>query len=239
MQILSRLYLFLVTRFPRVEILIRKLYWKNYSKLKRLNPHRGEGGKTTFTGISVEFDDVLKVLSDNGIGKGALLVVHSSYSGLQCTGLSEEQIIDRLLDHIGPTGTLAMPVIRKFKGEPKPQDLLTTNVDDLTCTYNVKSSPVISGMLPYTLMQKENAVVSHFPYNPLCAVGPLAKPMMEHNLDGELPSAHGPNSSWKFCLDHNAYYIGLVKYSVMEKVIGHPSQQAVLQAPILHPNDGK
>lgn len=173
-----------------------------------MNPHKRKHVPDQ-NRAKVDFDKVLLELTKQGIGKGALLLVHTSYSGLQCTGLSEEEIIDKLLDFVGSTGTLVMPVIRRFKGEPKPEKILSTDISNLICTYNVKKTQVISGMLPYTLMQKENAVVSHFPFNPLCAVGPLAKPMMEHNLDGELPSAHGPNSAWKFCFDHNAHYISL------------------------------
>jgi aminoglycoside 3-N-acetyltransferase len=64
-------------------------------------------------------------------------------------------------------------------------------------------------MMPFVLMRKENAKISHFPLNPLCAVGPLAAPMMEHNLEGNTPSPHGPNSAWKYCVDHNAMICSL------------------------------
>jgi Aminoglycoside 3-N-acetyltransferase. len=64
-------------------------------------------------------------------------------------------------------------------------------------------------MMPFVLMRKKEAKISHFPLNPLCAVGPLAAPMMEHNLEGDLPSPHGPNSAWKFCVDHNALICSL------------------------------
>ena len=53
------------------------------------------------------------------------------------------------------------------------------------------------------------AVISRFPLNTLVAIGPLAKPMMENNLIEGLPTACGINSAWKFCLDNNAYIIGL------------------------------
>lgn len=40
-------------------------------------------------------------------------------------------------------------------------------------------------------------------------MGSLAEAMMEHNLDGDAPSPHGPNSCWKFCADHDAYIVHL------------------------------
>jgi len=203
-KVIGTLYNKIALLSPRIEVTLRKLYWKNIKCLKKFNPNSCKPEKDVADLPHVDFDKVLSWLKSKGVGKGSLLIVHSSYAGLECTGLSPEQIVDKLLDLVGSTGTLAMPVIRKFKGEPKEASLLTANIDDLVCTYDVKWTPVTSGLLPYTLMRRDDAVVSHFPFNPMCAVGPLAKDMMKHNLDGEHPSPHGPNSSWKFCLDHNA-----------------------------------
>ncbi len=200
-QLISKIYNSLVLLSPRVEVMLRKLYWKNSKRLKKLNPHsvpKAETGKKT------DFGKVEEWLRQQGVKQGDLLIVHSSYAQLESTGLSPEKIIDRLLDLVGPTGTLCMPVIRKFKGEPKADEVLEADMSGKVYTYDVKWTKIISGLLPFCLMRKENAVVSKFPYNPMCAVGPLARQMMEHNLDGEHPSPHGKDSSWKFCLDHGA-----------------------------------
>ena len=189
---------------PYCEIALRHLYWKNVKWLGKFNPNKASKSSHPGPTKHVDFEKVIDWLKEEGVGEGSLLIVHSSYGGLECTGLSPEQIVDRLLELVGPSGTLCMPVIRKFKGEPKAIELLTANTDNLVCEYDVKWTKIISGMLTYCLMRKEEAVVSHFPINPMCAVGPLAKEMMAHNLDGEKPSPHGPNSAWKFCFDHNA-----------------------------------
>jgi len=189
---------------PYCEIALRHLYWKNVKWLGKFNPNKASKSSHSGPTKHVDFEKVIDWLKEKGVGEGSSLIVHSSYAGLECTGLSPEQIIDRLLELVGPTGTLAMPVIRKFKGEPKSVDILTVNIDNLVFTYDVKWTPVVSGLLPFTLMKREDAVVSHFPLNSMCAIGPLAKDIMEHNLDGEHPSPHGANSAWKFCLDHNA-----------------------------------
>ena len=206
-SIIISIYKWITVIFPYSEIIIRKIYWKNTKHFKKINPHRNQ--KNSETNSYISFDKVIDILKQAGIKKGSLLVVHSSYSGLEMTGLSEEEIIDKLLDLVGIEGTLAMPVIRKFKGEPKGAEILSKNMDNVECIYNVKSSAVVSGILPFTLMNKKDVVISHFPLNPMCAVGPLARPMMENNLNGEYPSPHGPNSSWKFCYDNNAFYVGL------------------------------
>lgn len=211
---------------PRFEVLLRRLYWKHSSKFKKFRPYGSKKAEGNKKSKYVDFEKVLEYLRSKGVGEGSLLLVHSSYDVLECTGLSPEEIIEKLLKFIGPTGTLAMPAIRKYKGEPKYDDILKTNIDDLVCTYNVRKTLVISGMLPYTLLNWEGSEVSHHPLNPLVAYGPLAKPMMEHNLDGEHPSPHGPNSSWKYCYDHNAIVVGLGADLDHYNTIGHVNEEA-------------
>lgn len=199
---LNSIYNKLALLSPYFEVTLRKLYWANVRRLKKLNPNVApKGTKST---KSVDFADVISWIKERGVVEGDLLIVHSSYAALECTGVQPEKVIDELLRIIGPTGTLCMPVIRKFKGEPKPPDNLTKDVSELVCTYDVENTKIISGVLPYFLMKQPGAEVSLFPLNPMCAVGPLAKEMMAKNLVGEYPSAHGKNSSWKFCLDHGA-----------------------------------
>ncbi|MBR5747466.1 MAG: AAC(3) family N-acetyltransferase [Prevotella sp.] len=221
---LSGIYNRIALSSPHVEVLLRKLYWKNVKHLGKFNPHKVV--KTKAPTKHVDFNQVLGWLRCNGVGEGSLLVVHSSYSALECTGLEAKQIIEELLGLVGETGTLAMPAIRKYKEEPHGADILTTNTEDLICTYNVKKTIVQSGMLPFTMLRRKDSAVSHHPFNPLVAVGPLAKPMMEHNLDGEAPSPHGPNSCWKFCYDHNAFVIGLGVGLDHYNTISHVNEEA-------------
>ena len=188
---------------PYVEVALRHIYWRNVDKLKRYSPYKATSPSKNNNATSADFEKVIEWLKDKGVGEGSLLIVHSGYGELERTGLSAERIIERMLELVGPTGTLAMPVIRKYKEFDKAEKA-GLDLREITGKYNVKKTMVVSGMLPYTLMHHEGAVISHHPFNPLCAVGPLAKEMMEHNLDGEAPSPHGPNSCWRFCYDHGA-----------------------------------
>ena len=199
---LSSLYNRIALISPHIEVKMRKFYWNNQRRFKKLNPNKAH--KKVDVSKHVKFDDVLNWIKAQGIGKGDLLIVHSSYATLECTGVQPEAIVEELLKIVGSNGTLCMPVIRKFKGEPKDAEILTKDVSNLVCTYDVENTKISSGLLPYFLMRTPGSEVSLFPFNPMCAVGPLAKEMMEHNLDGEYPSPHGKYSSWKFCLDHNA-----------------------------------
>ena len=203
---LGSLYNRIASVSPFFEITLRNIYWRNVTKLNKFNPNRASGKKIVKP--HVDFEKVENWLRTQGVGEGSLLIVHSSYEGLECTGLTPEQIVSRLLDLVGPTGTLCMPVIRRFKEEVKARKERVP-LTYITCKYDVKKTLVSSGMLPFVLMRNKDAHISHFPLNPLCAVGPLAKSMMEHNLDGNYPSPHGPQSAWKFCVDHHALICSL------------------------------
>lgn len=200
-SLVGRIYNWIVLLSPRIEVKLRALYWNNVSKFKSLNPNKPS---KPVIDKYIDFERIEDWLREQGVKKGDLLIVHSSYAELECTGLSPEEVVDRLLALVGPSGTLCMPVIRKFKGEPKNEDCLTADLSGKVFTYDVKWTKIISGLLPFYLMKKDNAVVSKHPFNPMCALGPLAKEMVEHNIDGDYPSPHGKNSSWKFCYDHNA-----------------------------------
>ena len=119
-----------------------------------------------------------------------------------------------------------MPAIRRFKGQPKYEEILTTDVSNLVCKYDTRKTMVSSGVLPYTMVKRSDSEVSLHPLNPMVAIGPLAKQMMEHNLDGQYPSPHGPNSSWKFCYDHDAIVIGLGVNLDHYNTISHINEEA-------------
>jgi aminoglycoside 3-N-acetyltransferase len=168
-----------------------------------------------------------------GVKQGDLLVIHSSYDALACTGLSPDRIIDVLLELIGKDGTLAMPVIRKYKEQPKKgKEYLLYNMDNIECTYNVQKSLIVTGFLPYYLMSRNDSVTSMHPLNPMTAIGPLANDMMKKNLEGDKPSPHGPNSSWKYCLDHNAVVVGLGIDLAHYLTITHVAEEAFPDWPV-------
>ena len=194
---------------PHVEVTLRKIYWRNVKYLKRFSPYGSGGVENISPNEPIDFEEIVNYLRSQGVGKGSLLVIHSSYDTLSCTGLKPQEIIKRLRDLVGESGTIAMPAIRAFAGEPQGAELLSKNRVYPVCEYNVRRTPVTSGMLPFTLLRTKGSYCSHFPQNPLVAIGRQAEEMMEHNLDSELNSAHGKGSCWKYCLDHGAIVLGL------------------------------
>lgn len=193
---------------PWMEIRLRNLYWNNVGLLKRFSTNKSNRvHRTKF----VDFEVIVSFLESCGIGKGDLVVMHSSYGNLKPTSLDNAQIIDRLLALVGEEGTLAAPVIRHYVEETvlTPKELMRDGLSNIKCMYDVDNTPINSGVLGITLMKHDGSYTSHFPLNPLTAVGYHAKNMMLHNLEKDGQSAHGEGSCWKYCADNNAYVIYL------------------------------
>ena len=137
MGIVSSFYTRIALLSPRIEVKLRQLYWKNSDILGKFNPNKG-GGRQSDEVERVDFNDILNQLKEWGVGEGSLLIVHSSYDSLQCTGLSPQAIIDELLKLVGATGTLAMPVIRTYRESPTAEERLKKGAKPPVCRYHVK-----------------------------------------------------------------------------------------------------
>jgi len=190
---------------PYIELLVRNIYWKNIGLFSGFVKRKKKRKDVEL----VDFSRVINYLKDIGISTGDLLLVHSSYRDLKCTQKEPDEIIQELKTLVGQEGTIAMPAIRKYEGEPDLINYLKADISETVFIYDVYNTKVQTGALPTTLVKMPEAEISRFPLNTLVAIGPLAKPMMENNLLGDFPTACGFNSAWKFCLDNNAYIIGL------------------------------
>lgn len=190
---------------PSVEMMVRRIYRNSFFNKLLSKPKR----KKTVNSTSISFDKITEYLKQIGVKEGDIVIIHSAYSPLKPTKLSPAEIVDKLLQLVGQTGTLAMPVIRKYPESPSEEEALTANVSNILFTYDVANSKVWTGIIPKTLMKKEGAVTSRFPLNTMTALGPHAKAMMQDNLKGDLPTPNGINSSWKYCTDQNAWVISI------------------------------
>ena len=207
---IGKIYRNLALLSPQVEIILRNIYWNNVKYLAGISINKTNRIHRT---KYVDFETIVEFLKNSGIGNGALVILHSSYGNLKPTSLDNFGIINRLLSLVGPSGTLAAPVIRMYPEEEALswREKFSDKIENIECVYDVHNSKITSGVLASTLMSHPDSHTSRFPLNPLTAVGVLAEDMMKHNLDGDTPSGHGPNSCWKFCADHDAYivYLGI------------------------------
>lgn len=208
MGLIGRIYNFLAESSPIVEVTLRKIYWRFVSILSKYSTNKTNRiHRTDF----VDFEEIVNFLKSCGIGEGDIIVLHSSYGNLKPTSLNNIGIINRLLNLVGEDGTLAAPVIRTYEEESTltSQEQMKDGCAKLECLYDIDNTPISSGVLPITLKNNPQSVTSEHPINPLTAVGKYAEQMMCHNIEGDAPSGHGPNSCWKFCADHNAYIVYL------------------------------
>ena len=211
---------------PYLEVLFRYIYWKNVEWLRKYRPVEHETLPASENEVNFDFRKLKKWLIGQGVSKGSLLVVHSSYDNIASCGLKPNEIVKEIREIIGDEGTLAMPVIRHYKELPPPDKWLKSDLSKVVCKYDSRRTPISSGMIPSMLMREKGAVVSMHPLNTMAALGPLAEAMMEHNMEGEKPTPHGENSSWKFCVDHDAVIVALGVQMIHHLTIAHVADEA-------------
>lgn len=193
---------------PHVEMIVRRLYRSELGM--RLFKKNAKPKKTkSETKVSLNLEHVKSYLQGIGIKHGDILIVHSAFGPFKNTGLSPDDIIDFLLELVGKEGTLVMPVIRKYPESPSEEEALYADISNIEFTYDLKNTPVWTGIIPRTLMNRKDAVISKFPINTVTALGPDAELMIKDELKGDLPSPNGVNSAWKYCTDKDAWVISL------------------------------
>ena len=191
---------------PYVEVAIRQVYWRQPKLIERQN--RKPAAKAELADDNT-FAAVISALRDWGVDAGELLVVHSGYEGIKPAGASPQQVIDALLELVGPDGTLAMSTIPFFRKQPKGHAYMTADMDDVVFRFDPARTPCATGQVAYLFTGHPGVVRSQHPLNTMAAVGPHAAAMMAGNLDGDEPLACGPTSSWKYCVDHDATVVAI------------------------------
>ncbi len=168
---------------------LKKLYHKCFLKQRKNIPQNRKNMELIFSYI-----DSL------GIKNGDILIVHSSFDGMKSAEPDPKEIINYLLKLVGKDGTLVFPTfpITNLKKSNERYQI-----------YNPKTTFCWTGTLPNIFLTYPKVERSLFPYNTLAALGPHSKDMMKYNLLDDVP--HGKNSSWAYCVDHDAkiLYLGI------------------------------
>jgi aminoglycoside 3-N-acetyltransferase len=199
---------------PYIEVGIRNVYWRTTPLVRWFNarkkkPKAPAAAKAEAPQPQTTITRVVAALQQRGVGRGDLIVVHSSFRALRADGAKPDAIIDALLALIGPEGTLAMPAIAVYAEGPAVTELMTADVSDLVCEYDPFNTPTWTGALPITMLRRPGAARSLHPLNSMVALGPMAEPMMRQNLDGEKPLPCGVQSSWNFCARNGAKVLAI------------------------------
>ena len=186
---------------PWIELFIRGIYYSN-SPLIRKIVHKTKEKKITHPSVSFSKDDIkykwekIKAHIDSlNILEGDLLIVHSSAEALYGIGINPKEVLEYLFSLVGKTGTLVIPCFPLY-------DEKNFDSESNIHIYNPKRTICSTGLIPNLFIRTQGVIRSKFPWNTLAAKGPLAESMMKANLETDL--AHGKNSSWEFCMNHNA-----------------------------------
>lgn len=186
---------------PYPEMWIRWIYYNSsiLQKFKKNRKTKAHQPQPVRIGL---YEKVIEHIKTLGIQKGDILIVHSSMEGLSATGASAKHYIDMLLQLVGEDGTLVLPAF----------PLYNTKKDQGVPKYEPKRTVCSTGMMPNIFIRYPGVIRSEFPVNPLAAKGKYAEQMMRDNLKGDL--AHGKNSAWEYCVEHNAkiLFLGLKAY---------------------------
>jgi aminoglycoside 3-N-acetyltransferase len=142
-------------------------------------------------------DDIINILKLSGVTPGHPIIVHSAYSNLYNYVGTADELIDKLLEYIGPEGTLCMPAFPNDKRNPN-------NIFDAV---NSKSA---AGYLTEVFRMRPGVVRSLNQLHSVCALGKDAEKIV------------GDHHNSKICFDEKSpfYIIGELKGFVVN--IGMP-----------------
>lgn len=125
-------------------------------------------------------DDIIDCLKKAGVPSGKPLVVHSSMSAFYNYRGTVNELIDKLIDFIGPEGTLCMPAY--------PYDKYNTEI-----VFDVRSSKSAAGYLSEVFRQYPNVCRSLNQLHSVCALGRDAEYITsEHHMSDICFDEHSP-----------------------------------------------
>ncbi len=196
---------------PHVEMIARRLYWRNVGRLAG-KVKKGSKKKPVIAADQPKpfnLEALGAHLRQNGVKPGSLLLVHSAFAALKGRVSGPEEVVDYLMGILGEHGTLAMPAMPMFSNSRSVEEYLSPLPDNNVYIYNVQKSRIKTGVLPAALHKRKGSVRSRHPINSMVAVGALAEKLMDGNLSGDSPLACGVNSSWSRCVEEDAMIVGL------------------------------
>lgn len=207
----------LLRRVPHLEIIIRIIYWRinfihklvawarktlNFAKIRK-NQTRHKVADATLGDVQ----DILDALKDHGLRPGDILILHSSFRQIRKFEADPKEVINAIMEYLGPQGTLVIPSIPVYENAVKGTDRITKDISDDLFTYDVENTPTWTGVLAQTLVDHPDSVRSSFPLNSLVAVGFDKDNMFKSELKTELETPNGPQSAWAYCGKKNALIV--------------------------------
>lgn len=142
--------------------------------------------------IDWEFLDLL------GLEPGDNLFVHSGLSHWRLSSLQALEVVNKLIERVGPDGTLLMPSYywQGESGQP-PSGLV----------YDVDRSPSMMGLISEYFRRWPNVLRSEAYLAPVCGLGPLAETLLTGQ--GEIVHPFGAGSTFRLAYEYDFKVVGL------------------------------
>ena len=188
------------------ERVARQIYWSSPRLRSWVKKRRSRSKPAPQV---AEREQLKQVLKQTGVREGALVMAHTSVSGLSLSGGSDReqplstpvlvarQLVDDLLELLGDTGTLVMPTHARYQSE----DEYGPHADpEHIIRYDPAKTPSAVGLANELFWRRKGVQRSLHPYNMLAACGPMAAELLRDNLNQPKPLPHGIHSGYyRFC----------------------------------------
>lgn len=148
--------------------------------------------------------DLRDYLQSIGVARGALVMAHTSVSGVEIREEGESpgsrnapltaiRLLDDLLTLLGHDGTLVMPTHAVYQTDPDVIRRLRRGQPE---RYDPAATPTNSGLVNEFFRRRPGVQRSLHPWNMVAACGPLASDLLDGNLNDRKPLPHGVDSAY-------------------------------------------
>lgn len=118
-----------------------------------------------------------------GVRRGDVLLVHSSFRAIGAA--DPEAVIGRLLEALGPDGTLLLPALSYLQ---QPIDV-----------HDTRTTPACVGFLPEYFRTRSGTIRSLHPTHSVCGVGARAAELLADHFEDDTPC--GPHSPFRHLIE--------------------------------------
>ncbi len=195
--------------FPRLEVIVRNIYWRIDFLQRKITRVPDHVKKSFDSNKKLTFDELINSLLAAGVQQNDVVLVHSSMKELSVFGLTAREVLDKLILDLCPLGTLVCPAFPYYVAEPKGSAKLKKNISNQEFLYDVQRTGPWTGELGALLMKMPRAKRSIHPLNTLVAIGNDVDFIFSTESIETLDLPCGPMSAWARLVDKNAKIIML------------------------------
>ncbi len=180
--------------FPILEVFLRAIYWlfkpffvstKNSTKLNFRHD------KILNTDLNKFFENLESI----GIVEGEIILIHTSSEVLNFLNISPNTFIQKLYNLVGANGAILVNTSCSYSYYSDSVFKKYRFFDDVV-NYSPIRSMTSTGLIPYVLLRRNDAVRSIYPVNSICGIGVKAAELLDGEKIIEYSTFSDVNSVW-------------------------------------------